>query len=539
MSEREDLFWADAEAKALRPDVPQVIRDSKTPSGTVPISALRGPIITDALYRTFRSHGLRVRYVFTIDDYDPMDSQTMRQQEGMAEHMGKPLCAIPSPQPGLDFARYHAERFLSTFAGLGIRPEDIHWMRDLYRSGSLDPQIDLALRNADAIREIYARVSNVRKDADWLPISVICERCGRLGTTFVRDFDGTTVAYECRPDYVEWAEGCANAGRISPFKGNAKLVWNLQWCAMWDHFDVTYEEAGKDLITAGGSRQRSDEIYRTVWKKEPPIGLVHEFLTIGGRKMSTSMGVGASAVELVGVYPPELIRFLMLRTHPKRAIEFEPSGMSLPRLMDEYDRCADAYLADPGSDLAKVWALSQIGEPAPVRFRVRFGLAADWIQIPSIDPLAEAERRKGAPLEPAERADLERRIALARVWLERWAPDEARFTVLPRLPEAASALTPPQRAFLSRAAEMLGTTSDVDAVQAELYELAKQVGLVTPEGKVSREAFASIYLAFIGKPSGPRAAWLLTALEPEFVRARLDEAATGAPALVRPEQPKR
>ncbi|HLB03852.1 MAG TPA: hypothetical protein VJK66_02430, partial [Gaiellaceae bacterium] len=112
-----ERFWADAEAERLAPDAAHVIRDSKTPSGTVPISGLRGPIITDALYRTFKARGLRVRYVFTIDDYDPMDSQAMRAQEGMAEQMGKPLCAIPSPEPGhSDFARYHAERFLRTFA---------------------------------------------------------------------------------------------------------------------------------------------------------------------------------------------------------------------------------------------------------------------------------------------------------------------------------------------------------------------------------------------------------------------------------------
>ena len=88
-SEDRETFWADAEARRLDPAVAHVIRDSKTPSGTVPISGLRGPIITDALYRTFKRHGLRVRYVFTIDDYDPMDSQSMRQQEGMAQHIDR------------------------------------------------------------------------------------------------------------------------------------------------------------------------------------------------------------------------------------------------------------------------------------------------------------------------------------------------------------------------------------------------------------------------------------------------------------------
>ena len=56
-----ELFWADAVAASLPRDTKHVIRDSKTPSGPVPISGLRGPVITDALYRAFREHGLSIR----------------------------------------------------------------------------------------------------------------------------------------------------------------------------------------------------------------------------------------------------------------------------------------------------------------------------------------------------------------------------------------------------------------------------------------------------------------------------------------------
>ena len=519
-------FWADEEADLLATDRQHVIRDSKTPSGAVPISGLRGPIITDALYRTFKKRGLRIRYVFTIDDYDPMDSQSLKEKAAWAEHMGKPFAHIPSPEPSAasDFARYHASAYLETFATLGIRPEEIHWMRDLYGKGELDTQIDLVLRNAAIIREIYERVSHVTKDERWLPIGVICESCGRLGTTFAFDYDGKTVAYECRKDYVEWAEGCGHTGRRSPFKGNAKLYWNLQWCAMWDHFGVTYEEGGKDLLTAGGSRDRANEIYREVWKKDPPIGLVHEFFTTGGKKMSTSKGLGAAATDLVKVYPPELVRFLMLRTHPKRHVEFDPTGPTLSKLFDEYDRCADAFRNEPESDQAKIWALSQVAEdPEPAGFRVRFAIVADWVQIPSVDPVKEAEERKGAPLSAEERKDLDQRIALARVWLERWAPEEARFSVLRELPEIT--LSDAQRRYLVAVKELIGEIKDPEALQQELYEAAKRIGVVGADGKVSRDAFSAIYLAFLGKPSGPKAGWLLTTLPDDVVRERLDEAA--------------
>ena len=242
--------------------------------------------------------------------------------------------------------------------------------------------------------------------------------------------------------------------------------------------------------------------------------------------MSTSKGVGASAVELVDIYPGEIVRFLLLRTHPKRAVEFDPAGNTLPRLYDEYDRCADAFLEDQGTDFGKIWKLSQLTEDVrPIVFRVRFGTVADWLQIPSIEPYAEAAKRKKAALTSAETTDLDKRIALATVWLERWAPDEARFAVAPSLPPAAAALTAPQRAFLDQAKGEIGRVTEPEAMQERLYEIAKAVGLTTPEGKVSKEAFQALYYAFIGKDRGPRAAWLLTTLDPGFVTTRLAEAA--------------
>jgi lysyl-tRNA synthetase class 1 len=154
---------------------------------------------------------------------------------------------------------------------------------------------------------------------------------------------------------------------------------------------------------------------------------------------------------------------------------------------------------------------------------VRFSIVADWLQIPSVDPMREAEKRKDAALSPAERRDIEQRIALARVWLERWAPDEARFSVLPALPSDIT-LSDAQRRYLSAVKEMIGKIREPEAMQQELYETAKRVGVVGADGKVSREAFSAIYLAFLGKPSGPKAGWLLTTLDDEFVRRRLDEA---------------
>jgi lysyl-tRNA synthetase class 1 len=532
-------FWADEIARSLPRDVAHTIHDSKTPSGTVPFGHLRGPVIGDAVYRACVRNGLAVRFVYGVDDMDPMDAATMRLNEKLAPHMGKPLFTIPAPDGGPDFAWYHAQRYIGTFAGLGIRPT-FYRGRDIYREGRFDGSIDLVLRRADVVRRVYREVANVKRPDDWLPIQIICENCGRVGTTYARDYDGKTVAYECLVDrrafgrddeVVQWASGCGHTGRISPFGGRAKLPYNVEWCAKWDHFSVTWEEAGKDLMTAGGSRERSNALFREVWEKEPPAGIFHEFFTLGGKKMSTSKGIGAAAHELAEIYPPDLVRFVMLRTPPQRHVEFDPSGMTLPRLVDEYDRAADAYLADATSDLGVIWAFAQIeAQPAPIPFRVRFSIVADWLQIPRIDPMRKAEERKGSRLIDPEAADLRKRIELARVWLDRWAPDEAKFRVHEALPDAARELSPAQRRFLARAAETVTEGVDPDALQQSLYDIAREVGLVEGE-KVSRDAFAAIYVALLGRPTGPKAAWLVATLPTDFVTRRFREASLDGAAV--------
>ena len=66
------MDWADELAASV--SGPQVINDSKTPSGTVHVGSLRGPVIHDALWRAVRDRGLEATYLYGVDDMDPMDT---------------------------------------------------------------------------------------------------------------------------------------------------------------------------------------------------------------------------------------------------------------------------------------------------------------------------------------------------------------------------------------------------------------------------------------------------------------------------------
>ena len=343
------LYWADEiarEAAAL--GRAHVINDSKTPSGTIHIGSLRGVVLHDAIRRAVADSGLDVELRYGIEDLDPMDAQALLTPDAVEKYMGVPLAHVPAPagSPHPNYARHFAGLFLDTFASLGIKPR-LYWMSEQYGSGAMDPYIERALDRADVILEIYRTVSTVIHPADWLPISVICENCGRSGTTHAFEWSGGEVTYECRIDHVTWAKGCGHRGRTSPFGGRAKLVWNVDWAARWGLVGATIEGCGKDLATAGGSRDRADAISRRVFEREPPLNIPYEFLNIGGRKMSTSKGQGAAAHRMAELLPAEILRFLFLRYRPNHAINFDPTGDTIPRLFDEFDRCADAVAGRP------------------------------------------------------------------------------------------------------------------------------------------------------------------------------------------------
>nr|MBA3739775.1 lysine--tRNA ligase [Chloroflexota bacterium] len=337
------MFWADELAASATGR--QVVNDSKTPSGTVHVGSLRGPVVVDTIARALRHAGVTVELRYGVDDLDPMDAQALLTPDAIERFMGVPLSAVPDPQGDChaSYARHFAGVFIDTFDGLGIRPDTYYWMSEVYASGVMDRYIRTALDAAATIREIYRRVAKVNHPDDWHPLSVICESCGRIGTTIVTGWDGERVRYECRAGLVTWATGCGHSGETSPFGGRAKMPYNVDWAAKWDLFGVTIEPAGKDLSTAGGSRDRADAIAREVFGNEPPLNVPYEFLNIGGKKMSTSKGLGASAQKIADVIPPEQLRTLFLRPKPNTAIEFDPDGTdAIPRLFDESDRLAAA-----------------------------------------------------------------------------------------------------------------------------------------------------------------------------------------------------
>jgi len=503
---------------------PHVVNDAKTPSGHVPVGQLRGVIMHDCIARALGDAGVAAEFLYGFDDYDPMDDLPPDLPQ-FERYMGMPFARIPDPHgEAASYGDYFAQEFAAVFARLGAVAR-IYRTSDMYQTGQFDEAIRLALDHVEVIREIYREITHsARIDDRWWPVQVVCERCGRIGTTKVLAWTGGEVEYECAPDKVAWARGCGHRGRRSPFAGGAKLLYRVEWPAKWSILGVTVEGAGKDHMTRGGTHDVARAISMRVFGRPAPYAFAYEFLLFGGKKMSTSKGVGATAAEILEVLRPELARFLIVRPLPRRQLEFDPRGETIPALYDEYDRAVAAYFRETEiPDLARTLYYARIGGD-PVRcHRPRFAKVAHLIQMPTVDLATAVARDKGGPLNEADRLELAQRVTDARRWLAAYAPEHDKFEVQASLPATAATLTRAQRRYLARVAESLAARSwDGEALHAHLHALKAEMGL-TP-----REAFGAIYQAFLGTDSGPQAGWFLTALDRQFVLTRLREAAQDA-----------
>jgi lysyl-tRNA synthetase, class I len=526
------MFWADKVVKRIRLDYkdkikkgePIVIRDEKTASGRVHVGSLRGVAIHGAISELLTEEGIKNKYFFEINDFDPMDGLPIYlDQKKFAPFMGKPLCDVPSPDgKAKNYAEYFAAEFVQVIDQTGFTPE-YYRSSEMYRGGKFNDYILLTLQNAEKIREIYKRVSGSQKEESWLPLNVVCEKCGKVGTTRATDFDGKTVAYTCG-DYVEWATGCGHAGRVSPFDGKAKLPWKVEWAAKFSVMKVDVEGGGKDHSTRGGSREIADAISREIFHREPPLNVPYEFFLVGGKKMSSSKGAGSSSREVADLLPPELLRFLLIQKEPQRVIDFIPDGDTIPVLYDTYDKFAENYFSGNDDDFAKVFRLAHLAKNrASIKKTVlpRFSQVAYLVQMPHVDTVKEIEKFVGKTLGKYDLAELDNRIKYANIWLQTWAPEDYKFEIQQNVPEAAKSFSSEQKMALKKVLEYVKSVSAIDGqtFHTKLHEIKIELNLS------AGDFFSAIYLSILGKKNGPKAGWFLSVLPKDFLEKRLQEVA--------------
>lgn len=515
------MFWTKEVLNAINKDTTHLVNDSKTPSGEPHVGSLRGVLIHDAIFKVLRDSGVNVRYTFGSDDYDPVDEIPKGQDAHFEQYLGMPLCNVPPP-PGsaaTDMADHFISGFFRIFDDLGVEAEKYR-MRDVYRSGSFNNAIEEILNHSEKVRTIYKKVSGSEKSTQWYPFQSICENCGRIGTTEVIDFDGKEVTYICRPDMVKWATGCGYKGKRSPFDGGGKLPWKLEWVAKWKTWGITIEGAGMDHSTKGGSRDVSGHILRSLFNQAVPFNVPYGFFLVDGAKMSSSKGIGVSAREMAAFLPAEILRYMMLATPPKRAINFSPKENYIVKLFNDFDAArAGAFSGDPSKEMQRdVYEISELNKSENYQIP-GFSLVKTLLQMPHIDLFQEAAAINGRPLTNLETSRLETRIESARFWLENFAEEDDKFTIQEQLPSKIyEQLSLENLGFLAQFAEDLEKITWSEAnIQQQIFDSSR----LTPT--VAKLSFKALYNVFLDRDTGPIVGRLLFYLGKEKVIRTLKE----------------
>ncbi len=514
------MFWVDQLVENLlqtNKKTSYQVNDYKTPSGKIHIGSLRGVVLHDLIRQGLINQDIKADFTYGFDDLDPMDGFPAGLDESFRQYMGMPLCDIPSPKKGFkSFADYFAKDFKTAIEYVGIKPNYIN-SSDLYRNGDFNKAIEIALKNNKKIQKIYTQVSGSKKHANWYPFSVVCPKCKKIGTTNVFDFDGNEVSFKCEEKMVLWATGCGYEGKISPYNGNGKLPWKVEWPAKWYILKNDVEGSGKDHMTKTGSFAVASEIAKQVYKINPPFAPAYEWFLVKGSKMSTSKGVGSAASDMTKILPPEIMKFLITKPKYKSTIDFSPEGMAIPTLFDNFIDSFNAYLQDAKLDLGKAYLYSKIDiNSKDPQYLMRFSKIAIFLQMPRVDIVEYAEKEKGSKLTETDLNYLNNWLKFAKIWLKRFAPDDFKFEIQEQNPMVN--LNDMNIKFLKMLYDYLNTENKLPDGET----IHKQIHKIKTDNNIpAQDVFQSIYKIFLNKDSGPQAGWFIANLDKKFVLERI------------------
>jgi len=522
------MHWIDQVAKALlRRGKEHVIASGISISGHIHIGHCNDVFIADGIRRAVEEQGGRAEAIWYADDFDPMRRIPWPLPEDYKHYLGMPYISIPSPDPRYkNFVDYFARPFLESLEDFGIRVK-VYSGSEVYRSGKMTDLIRTSLERADEIRGILNRYREKPLPEDWLPYDAVCSNCGKLATTRAYAWHDNYVNYVC--EGCDYAAGCGHEGEADYARGEGKLTWRVEWPARWKLLGVTCEPFGKDHAVVGGSYDTGKLIAEQVFGYKAPYPVPYEWVSLKGRRMSSSKGVVFTLPQWIEIAEPELLRYFIFRSKPMKAKEFDP-GLPLLDFYDEYDLIEGAYFGKvkPSGrreeQHKRIYELSRTGEPPkaqPQRVPFRFAAVLSQVMLDA-EHATEILTSRKMFIRPSN-SDIELailRLGRARNWVARYAPERLRFKISETLPiEVKQALTQGQREGLRQLAADL-SKQDYTPVELHnhIYGLAEKIGLKPPE------LFEAIYLVLIGRDSGPRAGSFISALDREFVIGRFKEA---------------
>lgn len=539
-----------------------VVASGLSPSGPIHLGNLREVMTPHLVADEVRRRGHTVRHLISWDDYDryrKVPAGVAGIDESWAEHIGKPLTAVPAPAGSAypNWAEHFKAAMTEALAALGVEYDGISQTTQ-YTSGAYREQILHAMRHRGDIDAILAQYrtkkapgkksqkpvdeaeleaaegSGAASEDDgttagggYYPYKPYCTVCNKDLTTVTSYDDETTeLAYTC-------ACGHAETVKLSTFD-HGKLVWKVDWPMRWAYEGVIFEPSGVDHSSPGSSFQVGGQIVE-IFDGVQPIGPMYAFVGISGMaKMSSSKGGVPTPADALKIMEPQLLRWLYARRRPNQSFKIA-FDQEIQRLYDEWDKL-EAKVAESTALPADAAAHSRAaataaGElprtPRPLPYRTLASVAdiTAGAEDQTLRILSELD-----PTRPITGLDEVRpRLDRAEAWINTYVDAEAR-TVVRAEPdtEALAALGDEARESLRLLLDGLDSHWSLDGLTTLVYGVPKiQAGFPadakpTPELKAAQRGFfALLYQLLVGRDTGPRLPTLLLAVGEDRVRRLL------------------
>jgi lysyl-tRNA synthetase, class I len=553
-----------AESKRRAPGMPVVCASGLSPSGPIHLGNLREVMTPHLVAEEIRRRGHEAVHIVSWDDYDRFRKVPAGIDPSWAEHIGKPLTAVPAPTGSShpNWAEHFKAEMIESLTQLGVEYRGISQTR-MYTSGAYRDQILLAMRERariDSILERYrtkarliehlpmaeseqpesraalaaAEGSGAASEDDgatatgYYPYKPYCLKCGTDSTTIIAYNDVTSaLTYDCDCGHTETV-------LLSEFN-RGKLVWKVDWPMRWAYEGVLFEPAGVDHSSPGSSFAVGRDIVKDIFGGQAPIGPMYAFVGISGMaKMSSSRGSVPTPADALEVMEPSLLRWLYARRRPSQSFKVA-FDQEVLRLYDEWDalerkvRSGDANPADQlAYGRASRTATLEIPQtPRPLPYRTLASIVD--ITMGHEDQTLRIIRDLD-PQDPiASLDDVRPRLDKAEHWVNTQVPAESRTRVrdVPDRDLLAS-LDDKECASLRIVLDRLDSDWSLDGLTRLLYGVPKVMAGLPMDTKptvelktAQRRFFALIYRLLVGRETGPRLPTLLLAVGAERVRALL------------------
>ncbi|MGH3776945.1 MAG: lysine--tRNA ligase [Pseudonocardiaceae bacterium] len=538
-----ELSWIQRAADAAiehahRSGVQQIVCASGvSPSGPIHLGNLREVMTAHLVAEEIKSRGYHAVHLHSWDDYDRLRKVPAGLDEGLAEHVGRPVAAVPDPYGERDsYAAHFIAEFTDALARMGV------WMREVrqseqYPRGTYNAAIRHAMGRRGEVFDILAQFQTeglhggppAQRRAEYYPFKPYCQSCGKDFAT-VLGYDDLVVAYRCR---------CGHAGEMTLADGapiSGKLVWKVDWPMRWVHEQVDFEPAGEDHHAPSSSFASGKILVQEIFGGTAPYSFAYTFVGLAGgsSKMSSSAGGAAIPATALDVLEPAMLRWLYVRRAPSQSFTIDLSPRAVQRLYDEWDQFgerADAAGASPvDKHVREVCLRTSAGtvdhSQRPVSFRL-LSSAADITQANTeqIDRLVRqhVDNADALPDRDALLKELEPRLTCAINYATRLLPAEQRTTIRTEFnSEAWRELDERTREGVRMLDERLENAWTLEGLTRLVYAIPKLLqGLPTdappsPELKKSQRAFfAALYRLLCSSDTGPRLPTLLLSIGPE------------------------